>query len=218
VTEGLRFAGFDVLSLANNHIMDWGREALVDTVTHLREAGFGSVGAGVNAQEANQPLIREVGRTRIAFFAYTTLYPKSLEATTSTAGISRFNLEHVVKAIQEIRASTHTIIISFHWGDEYREEANEEQKKIAYALVDAGADLIIGHHPHVVQEVEQYGRGWIAYSLGNFVFDQNFSDATQKGLFLRATLHRGKVVSVESTTVAFTPTFQPYVPESIVVQ
>ena len=220
LVEGLKFAGFDILSLANNHIWDYGKEALEDTIAMLKHSGIETIGAGENYEKANAPVIIDFNSTlrgstssqirevepRIAFLAYTNLYPKSLEATENSAGISSFELEKVKTDIQELKALklADIIIVSFHWGEEYQDRSNPSQQEIAHSLIDAGADLIIGHHPHVIQEVEEYlsspialegqgppspkasaRRGWAAYSLGNFVFDQNFSKETTEGLMLK---------------------------------
>ena len=246
--EGLKFAGFDVLSLANNHIWDWGREALEDTLALIRANGSMTVGAGRNYEEANTPARFTISArgarlpdgqgsafggqdTRVTIFAFTNLYPKSLEATASRSGISQFEPEIIKQKIAEALAcekrasalaplalrqceSAHTntadiIVVSFHWGEEYKISANKFQKSLAHELIDAGADLIIGHHPHVVQEVEHYKNGWIFYSLGNFIFDQNFSKDTKKGIIVKVIIRDKKIISAEPVEINFTPTFQP---------
>jgi poly-gamma-glutamate synthesis protein (capsule biosynthesis protein) len=211
VVEGLVFAGFDALSIANNHIWDWGREALEDTI-HLLSAGrIVPFGAGVNYSDANEPKFLSVGSLRLALLGYTNLMPRSLEATASRAGLSQFEPELIRKKIFDTRNQADIIIVSMHWGDEYEASANTLQKSLARQFIDAGADLVIGHHPHVIQEVEKYKQGWIAYSLGNFVFDQRFSDATKQGLMLRVGIRDRKVASVEEIKIGFSETFQPFV-------
>ena len=211
--QGLKFAGFDILSVVNNHILDWGRVALIDTLDILKTNGIASAGAGRNYAEANEPAIINFEDTRIAFFAYTNLVSKSFSATKDSAGISFFDLERVKKSIAETRAETDIIIVSLHWGEEYKTKASDFQKKLAHELIDAGADLIIGHHPHVAQEVEQYRGKRIAYSLGNFVFDQNFSEDTRRGLMLKVTVQDEKISTVQPISIKFSPTFQPELAE-----
>ncbi len=222
VIEGLKFAGFDVLSLANNHIFDWGKDALVDTINRLKTENIFSVGVGENKTDANEPVIINLDGTKIAFFAYTNLYPKTLEAEENSSGISHFEIEAVKNIIRETKKSTDLVIISFHWGDEYKIKVNEEQKNIAYELVDAGADLIIGHHPHVIQEVEKVSSSsassgqadksaWIAYSLGNFVFDQNFSNETMEGLMLKVKIQGNKISGIQPIKIKINSNFQPFV-------
>ena len=210
--HGLTFAGFDVLSLANNHILDWGREALLDTIQILSSNGIHPVGAGKSEAEANAPLMVNVGEAKIAFLAFTDLYPKSFEARSDSPGVSSFNPTRIKKQISEIKniGEADIVIVSLHWGEEYKTNANKKQIAIGHKLVDAGADLIIGHHPHVVQEAERYNRAWIAYSLGNFIFDQNFDEATSRGLMLKVIVQNRKIEKVEEIPIKFTRTFQPY--------
>lgn len=211
--QALSFAGFDVVSVANNHVWDWGKEALVDTITHLDAAGIGHVGAGRNVEEANAPFIAQLDSTRIAFLGYTNLYPRSLEAGADYAGISSYKASSSANQIRKLKAEgADIVVVSFHWGEEYATSSNAAQQEIAHGLIDAGADLVIGHHPHVVQEVERYKDGWIAYSLGNFVFDQFFSKATMSGFIIEAIIDDGQVVRINQIPIELMPTFQPYVP------
>lgn len=214
--DGLVDAGFDVVSLANNHIWDWGTDALSDTLASLDQAGIAHAGAGMNEPSANAPVTIEHHTNRIAFVSWTNLYPEGLEATGENPGVSRFREDEAPVRVRELANSHDIVVVLLHFGDEYRTNANEAQKRIARALVDAGADLVIGHHPHVVEEVERYegslpaGRqGWIAYSLGNFVFDQGFSEETMRGLALRVTVKDGRVEKVEELHTQMNAHFQP---------
>ena len=218
--EGLKFAGFDILSLVNNHIWDWGKEALEDTIDILKENEIEPVGIDRNYEEANAPVIFEINLqtsdipkindnirmsdvqrlnwdigspkiesyiTKIAFLAYTNLYPNSFKANGNSAGISDFDIEKIKNEIKYLKESqtADIVVISFHWGEEYQTRSNKTQQNIAHGLIEAGADLIVGHHPHIIQEIEQYQDCWIAYSLGNFVFDQSFSEETMRSLIDR---------------------------------
>lgn len=207
--DGLTFAGFDALSLANNHIWDYGREALEDTLDLLRNSGVAPVGAGRNFEEANAPYVAEVKGTRIAFFSYTNLYPPSLWATADAAGVSTPVVERVEQSIAAIRDSVDLVVVLWHWGDEYQPRSHPREQAIARALLDAGADLIVGHHPHVVQEIEFYKGKFIAYSLGNFVFDQGFSEETMRGFMLRVVVRDKKIVAAVPFPIQLSDTFQP---------
>ncbi len=209
VMEGIKFAGFDVMSVANNHIMDYGRDALLDTIQILRDSGVVSVGAGENYEAANKEAIFDVKAQKVAYLAYTNLYPKGLMATAKGAGVSDFDLLKIKDKISDLKNKADLIIISLHWGVEYKKEANEEQKKIGRELIEAGADLIIGHHPHVPEEIEQYKDGWIIYSLGNFVFDQNFSEETMGGLVVQIKVKNGEIKEVEPIPIKINSDFQP---------
>lgn len=205
----LKEAGFDVMSLANNHIWDWGVDALSDTLTHLDRAGIAHAGAGMNEPSANAPVAIEHHKNRIVFVSWTNLYPEGLEAKGENPGVSRFREDEAPMRVRELANLHDIVVVLLHFGDEYRSNANEAQKRIARSLVTAGADLVIGHHPHVVEEVERYGNGWIAYSLGNFVFDQGFSDETMRGLALRVTVKDGRVENVEELRTQMNAHFQP---------
>lgn len=217
--EGLKFAGFDVLSLANNHILDYGREALEDTISILKENNIIPIGAGENYLEANSPVIKELrgstgsSQVKIAFLGYALMNPKSYEASKDYSGISSFELSRVENEVKMIKTLSiaDIIVVSFHWGEEYQTRSNKKQQEIGRALAEAGADLIIGHHPHVVQELERYKNSWIAYSLGNFIFDQNFSDETMNGLMLKAEIQDKKIKIVEPVDVKIDNSFQPMI-------
>ena len=251
VIEGLSYAGFDVLSTVNNHSLDYGRDALVDTIDLLKQAGIASVGTGRNTQEANAPYIATLGDTKIALLAYTSFYPESVRATADSAGISSFVPEVVFAQIKELKTQADIIIVSFHAGDEYQTTSHPREQEIYRSFIDAGADLVIGHHPHVVQEIERYEPsvpvviasegeaiqtapstglprrlvaprndsesdkhfGYIAYSLGNFVFDQDFSEATMQGMMVEAVIKDKKIVEFNKIPIKLTPTFQPYLSE-----
>lgn len=211
VIEGLKFAGFDVLSLANNHILDYGREALEDTISILKENNIIPIGAGENYLEANNPIIKEINGVKIAFLGYALMNPKSYEASKDYSGISSFELERVKNEVKMLKTLdiTDIVIVSFHWGEEYQTRSNKTQQEIGRALAEAGADLIIGHHPHIVQELERYKNSWIAYSLGNFIFDQNFSDETMNGLMLKVEIQDKKIKNIEPVDVKIDNSFQP---------
>ena len=196
VVSGLVFSGFNVLSLANNHIWDYGQSALLDTLDILTKNNILVVGVGENYDRANEIVIKEVKGVKIGFLAYTDLYPQSFRAGKNYAGISDFNLEKIIKEISSAKASSTAdlIFVSLHWGDEYVSQPNETQKNIAQKLVEAGADVIVGHHPHVVQSFEGYKTGLIFYSLGNFIFDQNFSEETMSGFLVKLTVKDKKIV------------------------
>jgi len=212
---GLVFAGFDVLSIANNHIFDWGEDAFKDTISILNANAIDHVGGGVNYSNANKPLIKDVKGTKVAFFAYSMVdYDIGVfEATEDTPGKSSFDKEALVKEIRKLKKSgaADIVVVSFHWGKEYKTRSYLKQQKVAYAMIDAGADLIIGHHPHVVQEVEKYKNGWIAYSLGNFIFDQSFSEETMRGLMLEVEIKNKKIDKVNPIGIQISNTFQPYI-------
>lgn len=212
--EGLVEAGFDVVSVANNHIWDYGREAFLDTLSLLESGGIVPVGGGTNYDEAHRPKVITMGKTRVAFLAYSNLLPLALGGKESVPAIARYEDDTLEADIARARELADVVVVSLHWGEEYKNKHNAEQERVARHTIDAGATLIVGHHPHVVQEVEEYRGGLIAYSLGNFVLDQNFSSATGRGLVLFVTLTDGKISEVIKREVAFTNDYRPYFVES----
>lgn len=205
--EGLKFAGFRVLSAANNHIYDWDRPALLDTVRRLREAGIEPVGAGANDLEAHHPVVVDLKGTKLAFLAYVGIEPKEATAGPDRPGVAWLDSVRAIADIRFARQLADVVIVSLHWGVEYSPRPRPEQVKLAHQMVDAGADLVVGHHPHVVQPVEQYRGRSIAYSLGNFVFDQK-DPATRRGLMLKVTLRGKQVSEVVAAPIAINSSFQ----------
>ena len=167
---------FDAVGLANNHSGDFGPKAFADMLGALKRQGIGYYGGGMNLQEAHTPLIIERKGLRIALLGYDEFQPRSFEADHDRPGVAWSEDEQVVRDIRLARTQWHAdvVIPIMHWGWE-EPIANARQRKLARLMVDAGADLVIGGHPHQVQDTEQYKGKPIFYSLGNFVFD-GFSD------------------------------------------
>jgi len=193
--EALLGAGFDVVSLANNHALDYDSPALLETLDLLRSKGIQPVGAGKDINEARSAGLVEAQGIKFAFLAYSEMadmfwsyqYPRRLKATQDTPGIAPLVTDDVAADIAAVRPEVDYVIVSLHWGVEYQHLPEDYQRELAHKLIDAGADVVIGHHPHCLQGVEVYKQGLIAYSLGNFVFDQNWSEKTKEGLLLRMT-------------------------------
>ncbi len=222
--EGLTYAGFDVLSIANNHIFDYGREAMEDTFLNLKKAGVDYVGGGFDDKEAHSPIIKEVNgsagtssepqsnsspQVKIAFLAYTNLGSEYWEAKENKSGIAWLREGELKEDIAQAKNQADLVIVSFHLGDEYQKEPNSTQKYFSRLAIDSGADLVVGHHPHVVQPIEKYRQGWIAYSLGNFVFDQGFSEETMQGQILEVLIENGKIKEVIPKEIKINGFFQP---------
>jgi len=189
--EGLVAAGIDVVSLANNHALDFGPAALADTRKRLEVAGIAHAGAGPDLQASRTPARLETTGGSVELLAYTSIVPEGFFPGQSSAGVNPLREPEVLLA--EIRAAAKRsdwVIVSLHWGVEYEEAPLQEQVVLAHQAVDAGADLILGHHPHVLQGVELYKGRLIVYSLGDFVFDHR-SRATGEAFVLRARLQPG---------------------------
>ena len=211
--EGLRYAGFDVLSLANNHALDYGRTALEDTMNLLKENGIIYIGAGFTEKEVFSVKIKEIKGVKIGFLAYTEFGSRYWKPGTNTSGVAWVRIEDLEKIKKEIRQAkekSDILIVSLHAGTEYVQTITSFQEKFSKACVDEGADLILGHHPHVSQKIEKYKNSWIAYSLGNFIFDQSFSTETMQGTLLEIIIENGKIKELNPKEVKISENFQPY--------
>ncbi|NPV09259.1 MAG: CapA family protein [Anaerolineae bacterium] len=196
----LRQAGFDLLGLANNHALDRGARGLVETVARLRLAGVAAVGAGPSVETACAPVVREVNGIRLAVLAFDASGFPSGETGTPGWTTAGWDQARALAAIGVARREAQGVIVSVHWGYEYQVHSDPYQRRLARAMVEAGADLVVGHHPHVVQETEVQGESFVAYSLGNFVFDQQQGD-TRQGLALRALFDRDGLRAVQGLPV-----------------
>ncbi|MGC5771208.1 CapA family protein [Paenibacillus pabuli] len=181
-------AGFDAVNLANNHILDQGVEGLVDTLAYLKEYGIAHTGAGMNEDEAYAPAYLERKGMKIALLGFSRVVPKaSWKADGNRAGVAEaYDSTGAVKAIQEARQKADLVIVVAHWGEERVSTPNTDQTRLAHEFVDAGADLVVGGHPHVLQGVEYYKGKWIAYSTGNFIFSKSTTEETWKTAVFQA--------------------------------
>jgi len=169
-------AGFDVLSLANNHIMDYGDQGLSDTMYYLEQEEIKHVGAGPDLAAALAPAEVDVDGYVIQFLAFSAVEPKGYYAGSAKAGTAPLDEGTVLSAIGRAKSQSNLVVLSLHWGGESMAYPSSEQKRLAHKFVDAGADIIVGHHPHVIQGVESYEGAVIAYSLGNFLFDSRYPE------------------------------------------
>ncbi len=198
---GLKWAGFDFLSLANNHARDYGATALRDTIRTLDSAGIAHAGAGKNRKAAWKPAIIERNGATIAFLGFSQIGPGNFAATSSRSGTAyTMNRTAVNRAIKAAGKKADYVIVSFHWGIEKDYSANARQVADGRAAIRSGADLVLSHHPHVIQGVEFYKRGLIAYSLGNFVFSPG-STQGRDSMILRLTLSPKGVSKVSAVPV-----------------
>ncbi|MCL6580280.1 MAG: CapA family protein [Firmicutes bacterium] len=183
---GLRRAGVDVVSVANNHSLDYGQEAFVDTLDYLAGEGVAYCGGGRNLDEALRPVILEVKGFKVGFLGATAIYPVSeWVASSSRPGILPTHYEaKVMAAVAALKKEVDFVVVAVHWGEEYKFYPNDYQRRYGRALVDAGADVVVGHHPHVLQGIEVYRGRVIAYSLGNFIFTYTSRPSQESGILL----------------------------------
>lgn len=174
--ESLAYAGFNLVNLANNHILDYGPLALADTLENLATQNVQAVGAGMNALETYAPVIVEINGLSVAFLGFMDIPPgsydyRSWETGPNQPGVAWAHEERVHQGVTAAKAQADIVIVLVHNGFEFMQQITSQQQKIAHLAIDSGASLVIGSHPHVLQRVERYKGGLIAYSMGNFVFD-----------------------------------------------
>ena len=213
VIGAFKNVGFDAFSVANNHINNWGIEAMEDTFLRLDNAEIKVLGGGLNDIDASYPKVVEIDGTKIAFLAFSQFDKGKYEATASSSGIVIISEEALNSGIKIAKENADLVVVIFHFGEEYAEESNSYQKKYSRLAIDLGANLVVGHHPHVVEEVEIYSNSYIAYSLGNFVFDQYFSEETMEGGLLEVTVQNKKIIDVELRKIEMNKNYQPEIVE-----
>jgi len=189
----LKESGITHAALANNHSMDQGRSGLEDTYKHLTETGITPIGYGKNADEANKPVFILKDGIEVAIFNTVTVPLENWVYLEERPGVNQSSIDILaekIKMLKKERPGCHIIVV-LHWGIEFQKEPTIKQRKEAYQLIDAGADIIIGHHPHILQKEEIYKEKPIFYSLGNFVFDQNMPEA-KKSMILQINFNRDR--------------------------
>ena len=181
--EGLKWAGFDVLNLSNNHILDYGEFGVSVTQKALTDFSIEYFGYGKDINNAKKMKVLSVNSLRVGFIGYTDLVIDSpFYADIKQNGIAKFNISSIKEEIKKKKKLVDIIVVNLHWGIENFHLPTPEKINWARRLIDVGADVIIGHHPHIIQGIEKYKHGIIAYSLGNFVFaDIKWDWLTEKG-------------------------------------
>jgi poly-gamma-glutamate capsule biosynthesis protein CapA/YwtB (metallophosphatase superfamily) len=220
VLTGLRRAGFDVLSLANNHTGDYGEAALVQTVRAFDGSGITQFGAGRDLAQASEPAIVERDGVTVGFLGFNAIgeTPQagpaqpgalSVRMPPRTGPLDRDDLRHVLRAIRQLDTRVDAVVVLPHWGTQYTHVPEPIQHTVGRRLVDAGADLVVGGHPHWVQGLERHRGVTIAHSLGNAVFDMDFMDQTMEGVVLTATVSADGVGDIELAPYRMDATFAP---------
>lgn len=178
--DALKNAGVDAVNLANNHTLDQGEEGLMDTLDHLSKRNIPYVGAGSDRKEAYSALYFERKGIKIALLGYTRVLPKmEWMAGAKKPGLaSVYDSAEALKAIAAAKKQADLVVIVVHWGKERMEQYDAAQQALGRSFIDAGADLVMGGHPHVLQGIEPYKGKWIAYSTGNFIFTRSTNPAT----------------------------------------
>jgi poly-gamma-glutamate capsule biosynthesis protein CapA/YwtB (metallophosphatase superfamily) len=194
LVAGLGRAGVDVVSLANNHIGNAGRQGVLDTIAALDSLGIAHGGAGADAAAARAPVLFTIDGVHVAFLAYDTL-AAGYAAGENSPGTAFLGAGSAAADIRAARAAGAQVVVVFpHWGVEYKATATVASRRWAHQLIDAGADMVIGNHAHWAGAMEVYKGKPIWYALGNFVFDQSWSEETEEGLILELTFSGATLV------------------------
>jgi len=188
LAEGLRFANIGVVTIANNHIGNYGQKGISDTERFLTEAGIDYTGTG-------DLVVKEVKGIKFGFLGFDFVNAEPTDPD--------------LKLIRQSDSLVDILIVGVHWGEEYKRIADSGQRIAAKKLVDAGADVIAGHHPHWVQNDEDINGVPVFYSLGNFIFDQMWSEETKKGLLVKLTFKGGELIKEEKLPIYISSTGQP---------
>lgn len=222
VRAGLRAAGFDALSLANNHTGDFGDASLERTVGLLRAGGLETFGAGRDLAQAREPVVIERNGMRFGFLGFNAIgetpeaapgRPGALSVSMPprTGPLDRGELDRVLADVRRLERLADVVVVLPHWGTQYSHRPEPVQHQVARELADAGADLVVGGHPHWVQGAEQVGGALVVHSLGNFVFDMDFMTQTMEGLVLEATFWGNQLMAAEFVPYRMGPDFAPRV-------
>jgi poly-gamma-glutamate synthesis protein (capsule biosynthesis protein) len=182
--------GLDVLTLANNHTGDFGDSALLDTLAAAHAAGLETVGAGANLAAAHRAVVLEAGGLRIAFLGYSDVNPLGFPATSTSPGIAR--AEGIAEDVRRARLRADVVVCWFHWGIELHAEPNQQQRTLAEVALAAGAQIVLGAHPHVFGRIDRpRPHTLVAWTLGNFVFPAGSGASVRSGILVVRVNARG---------------------------
>lgn len=219
--SALEEAGFNILSIANNHMFDFGVEGFIETIEILDAKNIKRFGAGLNLAEARKPTIIKTADCTFGFLGYSWDIIQSVSATRNKFGTAPLNKRMILNDIQKLKSQVDIIIIVLHWGYVGENYPLPSHRKLAHAIIDAGADLILGSHTHVLQGIEKYNQGVIVYSFGNFIFPDIFyeeykliqNDENKESFIFHCIFTKEGIKDYSVTPVTVTDTFQPISPD-----
>ncbi|OGI63737.1 hypothetical protein A2914_01000 [Candidatus Nomurabacteria bacterium RIFCSPLOWO2_01_FULL_41_21] len=208
VIPAIKGGGVSIVNVTNNHVGDWGREAYADTLARLKENEILYTGGGTKAQ-AEAPTIVEKNGLKIGYLGFSDVGPNGMVAREDEAGVLLANNPRFEEIIKSASEQVDFLVVSFHFGEEYKNTHNDRQEYLAHTAIDNGARIIVGHHPHVMQDTEVYKNGFIIYSLGNFIFDQRFSPETSKGTLYEIEVRQDGSMTEKKNIIETNRVFQP---------
>lgn len=220
--NGLKYAGFNLFNIANNHILDYYDKGLFDTMDLLDKNSIAHSGAGKNMEEARKPAVIEKRGVKVGMLSYTDMSevvykgnpPISFIAGKNKAGVAPKDYNYIKEDVGRIRKSVDLLIVSLHWGKEESFDVLPEQRDLAKKLLDDGVDIVLGHHPHQFQGIELYKGKPIVYSMGNFIFDQNDPE-NQEGFILNFEYTGKKLSSFTATPIRTVEKTQVFLPAGV---
>ena len=211
VSAALKNAGFNVVSLANNHTLDYGADGLAQTIETLDATGIQHVGAGENLVASRKPAFFKIDNQRVAILGYSMTLPEQFYSGKNKPGTAFGHEEHVRDDVIAARAQADIVLVAFHWGQEGKTVLRDYQVRLGHLAIDSGASAVIGHHPHILQGIERYKDGVILYSLGNFTFGSYSPRSTRSAVaqlrFVDKRLHSLALfpINVNNFEVQFQP-------------
>jgi len=173
-----------IVNCANNHTADFRIEGILETIKYLEDYNINYVGIGRNLEEARKPVIKNINGIKIGFLGYAEI--GTYIAKQNSPGRAPLRVKYMIEDIKKLKEQVDYVVINLHWGTELAKYPSVDQIKIAHKIIDAGADLIIGHHPHILQGIEKYKNKIIAYSLGNFIFGGNKNAENSETAIIKA--------------------------------
>lgn len=207
--EALVAAGFKVVNVANNHSLQHGKETFLDSVKQVEDSGIACCGIAANSEATSaKPVVIQMNGLAVGFLGYSLRPRQYFEHVPLYA---EGHADAMERDVRELRKHTDAVIVSVHWGEEFIQRPSPEEIQTARRLVDAGADLIIGHHPHVLRGIERHGRGHIVYSLGNFVCDMVWDDSLRTSLIFECTITPDGIQDVRLIPTYTNNDYQPEV-------
>lgn len=193
VAKVLKEEGFTTVNLANNHMKDFGKQGILDTLRAFQNENVGTVGAGYNLEDASAVSYQTIRGIKIATLGFSDILPKDFRALSNRSGVAPADPNLFFYDVAKAKKNADLVIVHMHWGKEYDSTYHPRQQDLGRSLIDAGADIVIGHHPHVLEPVEVYKHGVIFYSLGNFISDQGWSRTRESVLAQYKVMDDGKV-------------------------
>lgn len=212
VITALKKANIKIANLANNHTLDWDFEAFYDTIGILSSNEIGYFGIQDISIRSNLYIVEKSNSSislKVGFLGFSE-FLEGIKPSNGITGIALIDLDSLRKAISSAKKSVDFLVVELHWGREYDTSNNFYQKMVAKTAIDSGADLVIGHHPHVIQGYTNYNNRYVFYSLGNFIMDQRFSKETMEGLLVEVTLKKHLSNTNLIVNISTTNTYQDF--------